>query len=92
MPNDVVPLGKTGSLPKLPNVEFNLIVPDAENQSLAGEVVKLLVAKFIWLGARKLVGRGSIARTQASSSISRCVGGKGKALHGNYQCERRFIH
>ncbi len=45
VPDDVVPLGKTRTLPKLPHVEFSLIVPDPTNQSLAGEIAKRLVAQ-----------------------------------------------
>ncbi|WP_186308443.1 LysR family transcriptional regulator [Paraburkholderia sp. BCC1885] len=45
VPADLVPLGGTTALPKLPHVEFSLIVPDAANHALAGEIAKFLVAQ-----------------------------------------------
>ncbi len=45
VPADLAPLGRTSALPKLPHVEFSLIVPDAANQSRAGEIAKFLVTQ-----------------------------------------------
>jgi len=45
IPNDVVPLTRTRTLPRLPHVEFNLLIPDVANQPLAREIAKLLVVQ-----------------------------------------------
>ncbi|AIP34483.1 bacterial regulatory helix-turn-helix, lysR family protein [Paraburkholderia xenovorans LB400] len=45
IPDDVVPLRSIKTLPKLPHVEFNLIIPDVASQLLAGEIAKLLVVQ-----------------------------------------------
>lgn len=45
VPPDLVSLAGTRALPKLPHVEFRLIVPDAANKSLASEIAKFLVAQ-----------------------------------------------
>ena len=43
MPPDAVSLSGMRRLPKLPDVEFGLIVPEAANETLAGEVARFLV-------------------------------------------------
>lgn len=45
IPGDVIPFSNARLLPKLPNVEFNLIIPDVANQPLAKEIAKLLVSR-----------------------------------------------